>query len=91
MASDTGTSKRLPNCASLPLTVTVACPTSTEVWGVAPGSMWADSFMEAEEPPRSAPLPTICMARAAASMPRTSISPPNCIDAGPTLVLTVPL
>ena len=91
MASDTGTSKRLPNCASLPLTAMAAVPTSTQLAGESPASMRASSFMEADEPALSAPLPSICTDRVAASSASTSISPPNCITAGPTLLFTVPL
>ena len=91
MASDTGTSRRLPSCASLPLTAIVATPTSTLLAGESPASMCAVRFMDADDPALSAPLPSICIERVAASSASTSISPPNCITAGPTLVFTVPL
>ena len=91
MASDTGTSRRLPNCASLPLTVMVAVPTRVQAAGSSPGSTCAARFIAADEPDLSAPLPSICMLCLAASSASTSMSPPNCITAGPTLLFTVPL
>ena len=91
MASDTGTSSRLPNWASFPLTRMVAWPTSTALPASAPGSRCATRFIDADDPDLSAPLPSIFNSLAAASTPSSSMSPPNIITAGPTLLFTVPL
>ena len=89
--SDTCTISRPPNCANLPLTITAATPTSTEVPGVSPASTVAVRSIEADDPPRSAPLPSSCSFIAVSSSASTSMSPANAAFAGPTFTFTLPL
>ena len=89
--SDTPTINRLPNCANLPLTTTLACPASTELAAESPGSILAARPIDADEPPRSAPLPNNSSRMPASSSARTSMSPAKAAVAGPTLTLTLPL
>ena len=89
--SDTCPIMRPPNWANLPFTITAALPTSTEPAGPSPASMTAVRSIDADEPPRSAPLPNSCSVRVASSNWRTSMSPAKAAFAGPTLTFTVPL